>query len=167
MSLPFFLKWIIYGQFLYLIVVQGGLNEIFLFGREEGFQLNGQYIQEGNSLHVVVLPLNCRLDQYSQHATLHVENIDLSDNSKEEQQHEVNSLLEYIDHLIENLPPARREIFRLSRLEQLSNKEIAHKLSISEKTVETQLYRSFQYLRSKLPPDRRWILLFCYFINQC
>jgi RNA polymerase sigma factor, sigma-70 family len=166
-SLPFFLKWIIYGQFLYLIVVQGGLNEIFLFGREEGFQLNGQYIQEGNSLHVVVLPLNCRLDQYSQHATLHVENIDLSDNSKEEQQHEVNSLLEYIDHLIENLPPARREIFRLSRLEQLSNKEIAHKLSISEKTVETQLYRSFQYLRSKLPPDRRWILLFCYFINQC
>ena len=51
----------------------------------------------------------------SQHATLHVENIDLSDNSKEEQQHEVNSLLEYIDHLIENLPPARREIFRLSR----------------------------------------------------
>lgn len=73
MSLPFFLKWTIYGQFLYLIVVQGGLNEIFLFGREEGFQLNGQYIQEGNSLHVVVLPLNCRLDQYSQHATLHVE----------------------------------------------------------------------------------------------
>ena len=62
MSLPFFLKWTIYGQFLYLIVVQGGLNEIFLFGREEGFQLNGQYIQEGNSLHVVVLPLNCRLD---------------------------------------------------------------------------------------------------------
>ena len=167
MSLPFFLKWTIYGQFLYLIVVQGGLNEIFLFGREEGFQLNGQYIQEGNSLHVVVLPLNCRLDQYSQHATLHVENIDLSDNSKEEQQHEVNSLLEYIDHLIENLPPARREIFRLSRLEQLSNKEIAHKLSISEKTVETQLYRSFQYLRSKLPSDKRWILLFCYLVNQC
>ena len=103
----------------------------------------------------------------SQHATLHVENIDLSDNSKEEQQHEVNSLLEYIDHLIENLPPARREIFRLSRLEQLSNKEIAHKLSISEKTVETQLYRSFQYLRSKLPSDKRWILLFCYLVNQC
>ena len=91
----------------------------------------------------------------SQHATLHVENIDLSDNSKEEQQHEVNSLIEYIDHLIENITLARREIFRLSRLEQLSNKEIAHKLSISEKTVETQLYRSFQYLRSKLPSDKR------------
>lgn len=82
-------------------------------------------------------------------------------------QHATNSLLEYIDHLIENLPPARREIFRLSRFEQLSNKEIAHKLSISEKTVETQLYRSFQYLRSKLPSDKRWILLFCYLVNQC
>ncbi len=103
----------------------------------------------------------------SQHATLHVENIDLSDESNEERQHETNSLLEYIDHLIENLPTARREIFRLSRFEQLSNKEIAHKLSISEKTVETQLYRSFQYLRSKLPSDKRWILLFCYLVNQC
>ena len=73
MSRPFFLKWIIYGQFLYLIVAQGGLNEIFLFGREGDSQLNGQYIQEGNSLHVVVLLLNYHLDQYSQHATLHVE----------------------------------------------------------------------------------------------
>lgn len=70
MSRPFFLKWIIYGQFLYLIVAQGGLNEIFLFGREGDSQLNGQYIQEGNSLHVVVLLLNYHLDQYSQHATL-------------------------------------------------------------------------------------------------
>ena len=103
----------------------------------------------------------------SQHVTSHVEDIDLSDDSKEEQQHEVNSFLEYIDHLIENLPPSRREIFRLSRLEQLSNKEIARKLSISEKTVETQLYRSFQYLRSKLSPDKRWILLFCYLVNRC
>lgn len=103
----------------------------------------------------------------SQHATLHVENIDLSDDSREEERHDTNSLLEYIELLIENLPPARREIFRLSRFEQLSNKEIAHKLSISEKTVETQLYRSFQYLRSKLPSDKRWILLFCYLVNQC
>ncbi len=103
----------------------------------------------------------------SQHAVLHVENIDLSDDSREEERHDTNSLLEYIEHLIENLPPVRRKIFRLSRFEQLSNKEIAHKLSISEKTVETQLYRSFQYLRSKLPSDKKWMLLICYFVNQC
>ena len=47
----------------------------------------------------------------SQHATLHVENIDLSDNSKEEQQHEVNSLLEYIDHLIETFLPPEEKYF--------------------------------------------------------
>lgn len=97
---------------------------------------------------------------------LHVENFDVSDNAIEEQQHDADSLREYIDSLIENLPPARREIFRLSRFEQLSNKEIAKKLSISEKTVETQLYRSFQYLRSKLPLDKGLVLLFLYLVNQ-
>lgn len=102
----------------------------------------------------------------SQHAMLHVENFDVSDNAIEEQQHDADSLREYIDSLIENLPPARREIFRLSRFEQLSNKEIAKKLSISEKTVETQLYRSFQYLRSKLPLDKGLVLLFLYLVNQ-
>lgn len=103
----------------------------------------------------------------SQHTALHVEDIDLSDNSSEEEMHDVHSLLEYIDHLIEELPPARREIFRLSRFKQLSNKEIAHRLSISEKTVETQLYRSFQYLRSKLPSDKRWMLLLFCLVNLC
>lgn len=87
----------------------------------------------------------------SHRAELHGEIMDISDESQEERKHEVNSLLEYIEQLIEKLPPARREIFRLSRFEQLSNKEIAQRLSISEKTVETQLYRSFQFLRSNLP----------------
>ena len=114
--------------------------------------------------HFVFKETEFRLSQY---AMLHIENIDLSDNSKEEEQHDTNSLFEYIDHLIENLPPARREIFRLSRFNHLTNKEIAHRLSISEKTVETQLYRSFQYLRSKLPPDKYWILLSCCIVNLC
>ena len=73
MSLPFFPKWTIYGLSLYLKVVQNGLNEIFLFGQEAGFQSNGQYIQEENSFHAAVLRLIHHLDQYSQHATLHVE----------------------------------------------------------------------------------------------
>lgn len=57
-------------------------------------------------------------------------------------------LQEHINELIEKLPPARKRIFIMSKLQGLSNKEIAEKLSISEKTVETQVYRSIQFLKT-------------------
>lgn len=56
-------------------------------------------------------------------------------------------LQEHINVLIEKLPPTRKEIFIMNKLQGLSNKEIAEKLSISEKTVETQVYRSIQFLK--------------------
>lgn len=63
-------------------------------------------------------------------------------------------LEEYIDSLIEQLPPARREIFILSRRKLLTNKEIAAKLNLSENTVESQLTKAIAFLRSKI--DRHY-----------
>ncbi|MDR0833953.1 MAG: RNA polymerase sigma-70 factor [Candidatus Symbiothrix sp.] len=71
------------------------------------------------------------------------------DNSTE-MQIDNESLKEYINVLIEQLPPARRNIYKLSRLQFLSNKEIAEKLSISEKTVEAQITHSLKFLKKKL-----------------
>lgn len=68
--------------------------------------------------------------------------------------------------LVEELPPARREIFKLSRFERLSNKEIALRLSISERTVETQLYRVTRFLKRKLLSDEGLGLLILLFIIQ-
>ena len=85
----------------------------------------------------------------------------VDDDSALEKQMEANSLRDYILQLIEELPPARKMIFSLSRFEHLSNKEIATRLSISEKTVETQIYRSLQFLREKLSSD---VFLACFLI---
>lgn len=63
---------------------------------------------------------------------------------------EFHLLEEYINSLVEQLPPARREIFQLSRQMQLSNREIAEKLNLSENTVESQLTKAFAYLREKV-----------------
>lgn len=52
--------------------------------------------------------------------------------------------------LIEELPPVRKKIFILSRIKRYSHKEIAAELSISERTVETQIYRALLYLKEKL-----------------
>ena len=49
-----------------------------------------------------------------------------------EEEIDAHNLQEYIDRLIDELPPRRREIFNLSRKEQKSYKEIAILLNISE-----------------------------------
>lgn len=67
-----------------------------------------------------------------------------------EEKLEADSLREYIRRLVDRMPAARREIFRLSREAHLSHKEIAERLHISEKTVETQLYRALRFLREEL-----------------
>lgn len=59
-------------------------------------------------------------------------------------------LEEYINSLIEQLPPARKEIFVLSRRSLLTNKEIAEKLHVSENTVESQITKAISFLRSKI-----------------
>ncbi len=56
-----------------------------------------------------------------------------------------------IDRLIKNIPEKRRKIFLLSRMEGLTYREIAAKLNISVNTVNTQISKSLEELRDRLP----------------
>jgi RNA polymerase sigma-70 factor (family 1) len=55
-----------------------------------------------------------------------------------------------IEQAIQSLPDQCREIFNLSRFEELSYDEIALKLGISISTVRTQMSRALQKLRERL-----------------
>src|SRR5690606_25557528 len=57
---------------------------------------------------------------------------------------------EAVDDAIASLPPSARQIFRLSREEGLTDREITERLEISVKTVETQMSRSLKKLREWL-----------------
>lgn len=59
-------------------------------------------------------------------------------------------LKEIIEEEISALPPRMQEIFRMSRFEQMSHKEIAEKLSLSEQTVKDQVKKALRILRIKL-----------------
>lgn len=61
-----------------------------------------------------------------------------------------NQLKILIDKEIELLPKRTREIFKLSRRENLSHKEIGAKLLISEQTVKTTINNALKILRVKL-----------------
>ena len=52
-----------------------------------------------------------------------------------------------IDKIVETLPEKRQIVFKLSRTEGLPNKEIAHQLGISEKTVEDHITHSIKHIK--------------------
>ncbi|GHE32782.1 RNA polymerase sigma factor [Sphingobacterium griseoflavum] len=55
-----------------------------------------------------------------------------------------------IEEEVSALPAKMQEIFRLSRMEQLTHKEIGKKLNISEHTVKSQISNALRILRSRL-----------------
>jgi RNA polymerase sigma-70 factor, ECF subfamily len=55
-----------------------------------------------------------------------------------------------IDSAIAELPEKCREVFVMSRYESLKYQEIADKLQISVKTVETQMSKALQHMRIRL-----------------
>jgi RNA polymerase sigma-70 factor (ECF subfamily) len=52
---------------------------------------------------------------------------------------------------IDALPPQSQQVFKLSRLHDLSHKEISEQLSISPKTIETHISKALKFLRKSLP----------------
>jgi RNA polymerase sigma-70 factor (ECF subfamily) len=58
--------------------------------------------------------------------------------------------LSRVEALIEELSPVRKTVFKLSRFEELSHKEIAEQLSISPKTVENHIGRAILQLKNKM-----------------
>jgi len=61
-----------------------------------------------------------------------------------------NELSELLERAVGDLPPRCREIFWMSRYENLKIAEIAEKLDISKRTVETQISKALKILRIKL-----------------
>lgn len=59
-------------------------------------------------------------------------------------------LSDLIEMEIQRLPEKMRQIFELSRKEHLSHREIADKLSLSEKTVDRQVSNALLRLKSRL-----------------
>ena len=63
-----------------------------------------------------------------------------------------DELKEMIEDSIESLPQKCKDIFKLSRMQQLTYKQISDKLNISQKTVENQIGIALKKLRKKLEP---------------
>lgn len=72
-----------------------------------------------------------------------------------------------IEKTIESLPEKCKEVFMLSKMEGLKNREIAEKLQINIKNVERHLARAMKTFREKFPgelPIILFLLVFRYYL---
>lgn len=67
-----------------------------------------------------------------------------------DKQIELKDLKNTIERSLDELSPRVREVYKLSRDEGLSNREIAEKLNVSEQTVKNQLSSALKHLRQTL-----------------
>lgn len=59
-------------------------------------------------------------------------------------------LVSYLDSIIDSLPTKCKEVYRLSRENMLTNKEIAEQLDISQRTVEGHISKALKILKESL-----------------
>lgn len=73
---------------------------------------------------------------------------------------------EYIQGIIETLPKKCRIVFQYSRNMHLNNKEIAEKMNISEKTVESHMTKALKTIRNNLSNSGTITLLVYSFLDK-
>ena len=92
--------------------------------------------------------------KYQKVRVQHREKVELhwySDAVNPEDEVQVQLLKEILGELVErHLPEKCRAVFTLSRVEELSNQEIADMMQTSKKTVENQLHHALKIIRKKI-----------------
>ncbi|MDR2921460.1 MAG: RNA polymerase sigma-70 factor [Tannerella sp.] len=77
-----------------------------------------------------------------------------------EELYSVSELKEMIDSAIAKLPEKYRIVFEMSRFDEISYKDIAEKMNISVKTVESYISKSLAILRDELKEYYIFLVLF-------
>ncbi|WP_294546202.1 RNA polymerase sigma-70 factor [uncultured Bacteroides sp.] len=72
-----------------------------------------------------------------------------------------SDLCQQLRNALEQLPPQEREVFEMSRLENIKYQEIADRLNISVRTVEVRISKALKQLRILL---KDFYLLFFFFL---
>ncbi len=105
--------------------------------------------------YLLKLSKNLVLDHYKREEVRtrhqdHVRFLEERPNRDPEQDFKKQALEKRIREVVDSrLPDKCRAIFLLSRVEGMSNQEIADAMKVSKKTVENQLYRALKILRKK------------------
>lgn len=104
--------------------------------------------------------LNYLRDEQNRHYLLEQWFNEQQEEKRHQECFDIEQLTAILERTIEQLPEKCREIFLLSRREQLSYKQIAEKQNLSIKTVETQMSIALKRIREVLSSSSLLCLLF-------
>ncbi len=134
------------------------IQEVFvwLWDHRKGLQINSvpSYLKAAVKYKVIDV---LRSNKAKEACFINLDELEGTNLSYEEDPLEFKELKSLISQMSAKLPPRARTIFELSRNEQLSNREIANKLGISEKTVENQITIALKKLRMAMGNVSVWL----------
>ncbi len=76
---------------------------------------------------------------------------------------DLKELEKIVESIVKKLPPRRQLVFRLNRIDGLTNKEIAELLSISTNTVQNHMIKAMEYIISQYPKIQS-LFIICFYI---
>jgi RNA polymerase sigma-70 factor (family 1) len=129
---------------------------VWLWDHRSGLQINSlpSYLRAAAKYKVTDI---LRRNNVREACFVNLDELDSASLSFDEDPLELKELKEVIGQMSAKLPARARVIFELSRNEQLSNREIAKKLGISEKTVENQITIALKKLRVAMGSISVWL----------
>lgn len=89
-------------------------------------------------------------------------NTEIGDEATQETAEKIdfNSFYRHLQGILKSLPEKRRLVFQKSRIEGMSNQEIADQLGLTKKTVENHLNLALKQIRQQLSGERHEVNLF-------
>jgi RNA polymerase sigma-70 factor (family 1) len=129
---------------------------VWLWEHRAGLQINSlpAYLKAAVKYKVTNI---LRVNKVRDACFINLDELDAINLTFEDDPLEIKELKAVIAQMSAKLPARARLIFELSRNEQLSNREIANKLGISEKTVENQITIALKKLRLALGSLSAWL----------
>lgn len=73
---------------------------------------------------------------------------------------------EQLHHLLEQLPVQRREVFILTYIEGLKSKEVADRLQMPQRTVESHIYLAIKFLKARMSKQDFYLFTLLFFFRQ-
>jgi len=126
------------------------IQDVFVTLWEERNQLHIQHVKTYLFTSARNKALNYLRDRKRRMAMLESWAIDAMSLNQSKEVMDPDELSAYLQQAVDALPPKCREIFNLSRKEQLTYAEIAAHLHISVKTVEAQMSIALRKIREKM-----------------
>lgn len=106
------------------------------------------------------------VDRHLSDVAFRLKELELRDYSGSEQSLIEKETFETIHQAIDSLPELQKEVILLSRFEGLKNQEIANKLEVPVRTIETRIFRALSNLRQKLTGKAFLILMQLFTLRQ-